>query len=229
MTMLQADPLHPFPDRTGEPGAPAGRGASDRAKRALDVTLALAMLAFLSPAIVVVVAAMLVADGRPLCFAHTRVGKDGRRFACLKFRTMCRDAPERLEALLASCPDARREWEACRKLTRDPRVHPLGDFLRRSSLDEIPQLVNVLRGEMSLVGPRPVTEDELGLYKDAAAHYLAQRPGVTGLWQVSGRSDTTYRERVELDTRYARTRSLPLDLRILCRTVIVVLAMRGSR
>lgn len=201
----------------------------DRAKRALDVTLAVVGLVFLVPALAVLALAMLVADGRPLVFAHTRVGRDGRPFRCLKFRTMCRDASERLDALLVSCPDSRREWEATRKLTRDPRVHRLGDLMRRSSLDEIPQLVNVLRGEMSLVGPRPITAEELPRYGEAAAHYLSERPGITGLWQVSGRSDTSYDERVALDSRYAATRSLALDLWILMRTVVVVLGMRGSR
>lgn len=202
---------------------------SDSVKRGLDVTLATVGLVFLLPAIALVMIALLIADGRPLCYAHTRIGRNGRPFQCLKFRTMCRDSAERLEALLSSCPVSRREWEESRKLENDPRVHRLGDFMRRSSLDEVPQLINVLRGEMSLVGPRPVTSEELERYGDAVDHYLSQRPGITGLWQVSGRSDTSYGERVALDSRYARTRSLWLDIVILYRTVIVVLAMRGSR
>lgn len=203
--------------------------ASDAAKRGVDVALALMGLLFLLPAILLVALALLIVDGRPLLFAHTRVGRHGRPFACLKFRTMCRDSAERLEALLRTCPRSRREWDETRKLSDDPRVHRLGAFMRRASLDEIPQLVNVLRGEMSLVGPRPVPADELERYGEAAEHYLSQRPGVTGLWQVSGRSDTSYAERIALDTRYAATRCFLLDLRILARTVAVVLAMHGSR
>ena len=229
MATLDLDPRNVAPRMTMRPFALRGRGVSDAAKRGMDVTLAALGLVFLAPAIAVVVVALLIADGRPLCFAHTRIGRDGRPFQCLKFRTMCRDASERLEALLASCPESRREWDENRKLERDPRVHRLGDLMRRSSLDEIPQLINVLRGDMSLVGPRPVPADELTRYGAAMEHYLSQRPGVTGLWQVSGRSDTTYGERIALDTQYARTRTLALDIRIMVRTVFVVLAMRGSR
>ena len=229
MTLLHEEPRGSLAYGPSSLGTRARRSPSDSVKRGIDIVLAGTGLVFLAPAIVLVMVAMLIADGRPLCYAHTRIGRHGHPFQCLKFRTMCRDSAARLEALLASCPHSRREWEESRKLRHDPRVHRLGDFMRRSSLDEIPQLLNVLRGEMSLVGPRPVTKDELERYGEAVGHYLSQRPGITGLWQVSGRSDTSYGERVALDSCYATTRSMWLDMVILYRTVIVVLCMRGSR
>jgi Undecaprenyl-phosphate galactose phosphotransferase WbaP len=198
------------------------------AKRALDVIGAGLGLVLLSP-FFLVVALLVRADGGPAFFAHQRVGRGGKLFGCLKFRSMVIDSQARLEALLASDPAARAEWEATRKLKNDPRITRIGRFLRSTSLDELPQLINVLRGEMSLVGPRPVQEAEIDRYYGAsAAHYMAVRPGITGLWQVSGRSETSYESRVALDVAYVSRPSLLADFSILLRTPIAVLSRRGA-
>jgi Undecaprenyl-phosphate galactose phosphotransferase WbaP len=197
-------------------------------KRTLDVLGAGAILLVLSP-LFLVLASLTRRDGGPAFYAHTRIGQGGRGFGCLKFRSMVTDSQARLDALLAADPAARAEWEATRKLKNDPRVTAVGRFLRKTSLDELPQLINVLRGEMSLVGPRPVVAAELSTYYGAAAaHYMSVRPGITGLWQVSGRSDTSYAQRVALDVAYATKPSLWQDIKILLRTPMVVLARRGA-
>ncbi|WP_240756653.1 sugar transferase [Roseicella aquatilis] len=197
-------------------------------KRGLDILGAGLLLLVLAP-LFLLLALLIRADGGPALYAHERVGRGGRRFGCLKFRSMVVDSQARLAALLDADPAARAEWEATRKLKDDPRVTRIGRILRATSLDELPQLINVLRGEMSLVGPRPVVAAELAEHYGAAAEaYLSVRPGVTGLWQVSGRSDTSYAARVALDAEYARTASLRTDLRILSRTPMVVLSRRGA-
>jgi exopolysaccharide production protein ExoY len=198
------------------------------AKRALDIIGAGVGLLLLAP-FFLIVALMVRADGGPAFFAHQRVGRGGKLFGCLKFRSMVIDSQARLEALLASDPAARAEWEATRKLKNDPRITRIGRFLRSTSLDELPQLINVLRGEMSLVGPRPVQEAEIDRYYGAsAAHYMAVRPGITGLWQVSGRSETSYESRVALDVSYVSRPSLLADISILLRTPVAVLSRRGA-
>jgi exopolysaccharide production protein ExoY len=164
----------------------------------------------------------------PALFRHRRVGFNGKHFDCLKFRTMVTDAPERLRQLLDSDPVAAAEWTANRKLRYDPRVTAIGASLRKSSLDELPQLFNVLRGEMSIVGPRPVTEEELVRYSGAVNAYLACRPGITGLWQVSGRSTTTYNKRIACDTFYARNWSMTLDAKIVIVTIPALLLSDGA-
>ena len=198
------------------------------AKRALDIFGANVGLVLLAP-FFLIVALMVRADGGPAFFAHQRVGRGGKLFGCLKFRSMVVDSQTRLEALLANDPAARAECEATRKLKNDPRITRIGRFLRSTSLDELPQLINVLRGEMSLVGPRPVQEAEIDRYYGAsAAHYMAVRPGITGLWQVSGRSETTYESRVALDVSYVSRPSLMADIGILLRTPVAVLSRRGA-
>jgi Undecaprenyl-phosphate galactose phosphotransferase WbaP len=198
------------------------------AKRALDILGAGVGLVLLSP-FFLIVALMVRADGGPAFFAHQRVGRGGKLFGCLKFRSMVIDSQARLEALLANDPTARAEWEATRKLKNDPRITRIGRFLRSTSLDELPQLINVLLGEMSLVGPRPVQEAEIDRYYGAsAAHYMAVRPGITGLWQVSGRSETSYESRVALDVTYVSRPSLLADISILLRTPVAVLSRRGA-
>jgi exopolysaccharide production protein ExoY len=176
------------------------------------------------------IAAIVRRDGGPVLFRHTRLGLGGRPFACLKFRSMVMDSDARLAKLLAEDPAAAEEWAIRRKLAADPRITRIGATLRATSLDELPQLFNVLRGEMSLVGPRPVVREELerNYGPPAAAAYCATRPGITGLWQVSGRSDTTYAERVTLDTRYVRDWSIGLDILILLKTIPAVLKRRGA-
>lgn len=161
-------------------------------------------------------------------FSHERVGLGGTTFFCLKFRSMYEDSDTRLETLLAGDPSARQEWSEHYKLKEDPRITPLGHFLRESSIDELPQLVNVLRGDMSLVGPRPVIVEELEKYGDAKEAYLSVRPGLTGLWQVSGRNDLDYETRVALDTKYVETWSFKADVIILLKTIRVVIERRGA-
>jgi lipopolysaccharide/colanic/teichoic acid biosynthesis glycosyltransferase len=205
------------------------RGAMRPAlKRAMDILGAALLLLACLPAFLII--AMLVRrDGGPVFYAHPRVGRGGTLFGCLKFRSMVVDSDKRLAALLESDPAARAEWEATRKLKRDPRVTGIGRFLRATSLDELPQLLNVLKGEMSLVGPRPVQQAELDQhYGAAAAEYASVRPGITGPWQVSGRNDVSYASRVALDVAYATTPSIWTDIRILLRTPVAVLARRGA-
>jgi len=175
-----------------------------------------------------VAALVWLSDPGPVLYGHVRIGKGGRSFRCLKFRSMVLDGDKVLSAHLAANPEAALEWEAVRKLKSDPRVTPLGRVLRKTSLDELPQLINVLKGEMSLVGPRPIVADEARHYGAAIRDYMAVRPGLTGLWQIGGRSDTSYAERVRLDQTYVQRRNLGLDLWILMRTVVVVLKGRGS-
>jgi undecaprenyl-phosphate galactose phosphotransferase len=201
-----------------------------RTKRVVDTVFALLLLIALAPLMLVLWVYCRI-DGGPACYGHVRVGQYGREFRCLKFRTMVVDADAVLSRHLAESPQARREWNAARKLTVDPRVTRVGRFLRASSFDELPQLFNVLQGHMSLVGPRPVVRAELNDYygRRGTAAYLSVRPGLTGLWQVSGRSNVDYARRVALDTDYVRNASLWLDAQILCRTVKVVLLRQGAR
>jgi undecaprenyl-phosphate galactose phosphotransferase len=195
---------------------------------ALNRLVALFLVLVLSPVLLAVLLAIRITDPGPVFFGHYRVGRGGRLIKVLKFRSMRVDAPQRLAELLASDVQARAEWERDFKLSNDPRVTRTGRFLRRSSLDELPQLFNVLKGEMRLVGPRPITAQELRRYGSARWHYLSVTPGVTGLWQVSGRNELSYAERVELDRYYVDNRSLLLDASILCRTVLVVTTGRGA-
>ena len=190
--------------------------------------MALAALVILAP--LVGLAAALVACERrgPILFRHRRVGRSGKEFMVIKFRTMCVDGDRMLVNHLANNPLAKNEWTQTRKLKEDPRVSSLGSFLRKSSIDELPQLINVIRGEMSIVGPRPIVQDEVILYGAHFDDYCLVRPGLTGAWQVSGRSDIGYAERIALDARYANSKSLVGDLRLIARTVPAVLNRRGS-
>jgi exopolysaccharide production protein ExoY len=197
-------------------------------KRSLDVAIAGTALFLLLPLMLLVAAAVWAGDRKSPIFRHQRLGRGGQPFGCLKFRTMVVDSEAALAAHLAASAEARAEWAATHKLTDDPRVTALGKVLRKTSLDELPQLVNVLRGEMSLVGPRPIVQAEVARYGAAFATCFAVPPGVTGLWQVSGRSETTYAERVALDLDYAARWSLRRDILILVRTVPAVFAQRGS-
>ncbi len=167
-------------------------------------------------------------DGGPMLYAHERVGRRGRPFRCLKFRTMVPDADRRLEEYLKANPQAAAEWAAYQKLKNDPRVTPIGRFLRRTHLDEIPQLINVLKGEMALIGPRPVTEGELERYGRYRRLLTAVRPGITGLWQVSRGHEVDYAERVAIDVHYIRNWSLLLDAVIVCKTISKILVHRNG-
>lgn len=197
------------------------------AKRLIDVVGALALLVAAAPVMLLIVL-LVKLDGGPVLFRHRRVGAAGLGFTCLKFRSMVVDADGALARMLANDPQARAEWDAEFKLRHDPRVTRLGRFLRRSSLDELPQLFNVLAGDMSLVGPRPIVQAEIARYGARIADYLSCRPGLTGLWQVSGRNDLTYDQRVALDSRYAREWSLRRDLAILGQTFGAVLRRAGA-
>lgn len=198
-------------------------------KRSADFLGAALMLVFFLPLIGFIALAVRMAGPGPVVFAHERVGFGGRTFRCYKFRSMVPDAEAAIAAYLASNPAARREWESSRKLSNDPRITPIGRFLRVTSLDELPQLFNVLKGEMSLVGPRPIVADEAQYYGDRYADYLSARPGMTGLWQVSGRSDVSYAQRVDLDAKYVAAWSMQQDISILFRTLKVVIDRDGSR
>ena len=195
----------------------------------LNQLLALSILVLLAPLMAAVAFLIWRRAGAPVLFAHYRVGHDGKLFRCMKFRTMYRNAERMLSELLERDPAARAEWQREQKLLSDPRITPIGHFLRRTSLDELPQLFNVLRGEMSLVGPRPITVGELTRYGGVRWQYLSVRPGMTGLWQVSGRNNTSYEERVALDRRYVEERSVWMNLQILLKTVKVVVARDGAR
>jgi undecaprenyl-phosphate galactose phosphotransferase len=191
-------------------------------KRGFDLVVASALLLFVAPLLAVVALKIKLFDGGVVIFTHIRIGRHGRLFKCYKFRTMIPNSAEVLAELLASDPEARAEWEKDRKLKNDPRITPIGRFLRRTSLDELPQLMNIVKGEMSLVGPRPVVPDELDLYGEARVYYLQVRPGLTGLWQISGRNDVDYERRVSLDTWYVRNWTLWSDILILFRTLLIV-------
>jgi exopolysaccharide production protein ExoY len=197
------------------------------AKRALDLSGAVALALVFSPVLLFVGIAMK-RDGGDLLFRHTRVGRDGKPFQVYKFRTMVPDADKIFPSLLASNAQLREEWLRDHKLKNDPRVTRIGKFLRSTSLDELPQLWNVLKGEMSLVGPRPITREELCKYGRAQRYYLAVRPGLTGLWQISGRNDCGYRRRVAMDRHYTSKASLLTDLVVLSKTVLVVVGRRGA-
>jgi lipopolysaccharide/colanic/teichoic acid biosynthesis glycosyltransferase len=214
--------------------APPGRHASapearlDPALgRSLDVLVAVAALIVMAPVLVLIALMIWAQDGGSPLFAHRRIGRGGASFPCLKFRTMVTDADARLAHLLATDAASAEEWARDQKLRADPRITPLGQFLRASSLDETPQLLNVVLGQMSLVGPRPIIENEVPRYGRYFSVYCRVRPGITGLWQVSGRNDLSYRRRVALDTVYCRAKSVPFDLLILGRTVPAVLSRRG--
>jgi len=201
---------------------------SDALKRAMDLLLAIPLAIFLLPALIVLALIIRKDDKGPILFKQTRRGKDGKPFTCYKFRTMVVDAQERLERLLASDPELRKEWEETQKLKDDPRITRRGGFLRRTSLDELPQLWNIIRGDMSVVGPRPIIEDEVRRYGRDIEHYDSVRPGVIGLWQINGRNDTTYEERVALDVDYALRRSIFLDIYILVKSIPAILLKRGA-
>ena len=196
-------------------------------KRIFDTLVALVLIVLLSP-LLLLLSLLLLGDGGKVIFSQKRVGKNGRPFNCLKFRTMALDAEDQLKLLLAQSPEHKLQWEKDQKLKDDPRVSALGGFLRRTSLDELPQLFNVLQGQMSLVGPRPIVEAELQRYGSDASYYLMVRPGMTGLWQVNGRNDLDYESRVYLDTWYVKNWSLWYDLVILIKTIRTVLSSKGA-
>lgn len=196
-------------------------------KRVFDIFVATIALTLFSP-IFLVICVLLKSQGSPVFFGHTRIGRNNKPFKCLKFQTMLPDSDKILENHLARHPQARKEWEKDFKLKNDPRVTRVGQFLRKTSLDELPQFINVLRNEMGLVGPRPIVVDEQVRYGEMLPYYLSINPGITGLWQTSGRNNTTYDERVGLDVWYARNWSFWLDIVILFKTIPAVLKSDGA-
>lgn len=198
----------------------------DGAKRLLDLALVAAMAPVAAPLIGVLWCAVRL-DGGPGFFGHERVGLGGRRFRCWKLRSMVPDADARLRAHLAASPAAAREWAETYKLRQDPRITGIGRILRKTSLDELPQLWNVFLGEMSLVGPRPVPQAELSIYGGAVWAYTSCRPGVTGVWQISGRNGVRYGDRIRMDIGYLFEMSAMTDLRILLRTPLALIRRPG--
>lgn len=197
-------------------------------KRIIELFLVILASPLWLPVFFILIIAVKLTSPGPALYAHTRVGKNGTVLKCLKFRSMYKDADKQLEKILAENADMRAQWEKERKIQNDPRVTGFGKFLRKTSLDELPQLINVLRGDMSLIGPRPVTESELEYYGEYADFVFSVKPGLSGMWQVSGRSDTSYDERVNFDTYYIQNWSIWLDIWILIKTVWVVLSHKGA-
>jgi exopolysaccharide production protein ExoY len=233
---LQSVSAYPAGKQAGAPGFDQGRPvAADLngrdtptplggwPKRLTDVAVAVAALLLASPLMLIITVFIRITAGGPAFFPHHRIGFNGRPFVCYKFRTMVANSEQVLREHLARDSEAAEEWARCRKLKHDPRVTLWGHILRRSSLDELPQLFNILRGDMSCVGPRPIVPDELQLYGACAQDYLRARPGLTGAWQVSGRSNTDYANRVALDSHYVRNWSLWTDFAILLRTTVAVM------
>jgi exopolysaccharide production protein ExoY len=197
-------------------------------KRVFDLTLASILIILMFPLLAFVALMIIAFDGKPFFIRHSRIGRAGSEFPCLKFRTMAVNAEEVLQEHLSRNVQARKEWLATRKLRDDPRITSFGQVLRSTSVDELPQLINIIKGEMSFVGPRPIVRDETPFYGPYFADYTKARPGLTGLWQISGRSDTSYDTRVRLDHDYIVTWSFWVDLWIIAQTIPAVLAARGA-
>ena len=201
---------------------------TDIFKRGFDIVVASIALVLLAPLILLFALLVRFQDGGRSFFAQSRYGLNGKTFRCYKLRSMSENADECLADILTKDADLRSEWQSTQKLKKDPRITPLGGLLRKSSIDELPQLWNVIKGDMSIVGPRPIVKNEIQKYGDSYRFYTAVRPGLTGLWQVEGRTDTTYQERVEMDVRYVQTRSFWKDVWIVVRTIPAVIASRGA-
>jgi exopolysaccharide production protein ExoY len=205
------------------------RSVADQLDSVLNSLAAAILLVLVAPLMAYVAWRIQREAGGPVLFAHYRVGRHGQLFRCWKFRSMVPQAERVLAELLERDPVAKAQWEREQKLDNDPRITPIGHFLRRTSLDELPQLLNVLTGSMRLVGPRPIVVHELRRYGAVKHHYLSVTPGMTGLWQVSGRNNTSYEQRVQLDRHYVEQRSAWMDFRILLRTAHVVVTGHGAR
>jgi Undecaprenyl-phosphate galactose phosphotransferase WbaP len=201
--------------------------ATAYAKRLIDLCLSLTAIVLLAP-LFVVIAIAVANDGGPVFYRQYRLGRHATWFRCIKFRTMVQNADEILRELLVQDPQALLEWRAAFKLKRDPRITRCGSFLRKTSLDELPQLFNVFFGQMSLVGPRPIVAAEVVRYGRDIMHYYRCRPGITGPWQVSGRNDTSYSTRVRMDVTYAQRVSVWTDISIMLRTMKVVVGCTGA-
>lgn len=197
-------------------------------KRYFDILFCVTAIPLILPIIIVIAFLVLLSGNTKVLYAHQRIGFCGRPFSCWKFRTMSTNGDEILQKYLSEFPEERATWLSIRKLRNDPRVTVLGRFLRKSSLDELPQIFNVLTGEMSVVGPRPIVYDELKMYGSSKGHYLRNRPGITGMWQVSGRSDASYRTRIALDRFYTQHWTFCLDLHVIVATIPAVVFGKGA-
>ena len=207
----------------------AGRIMHSPLKRTFDIVFSLGALTVLSPVFLGISAAIRLSSPGAAVYKHTRIGRGGRQFSCYKFRSMYIDADERLNELLESDSELREEWSERHKLSDDPRITPLGNFLRKSSLDELPQFWNVLRGDLSVVGPRPLVQMEISQRLGRkAVKILSIRPGLTCFWQTSGRSDTTYAQRIQLDEKYVEDRNLWVDVQLIARTIPAMIFSRGA-
>lgn len=198
-------------------------------KRTFDIVFSIGALIFFMPILILVALSIRLTSKGKAIYTQERIGRGGVPFRCYKFRTMYTDADLRLKSLLEADMDLKREWLSCRKLKRDPRITPIGSFLRKTSLDELPQFWNVLKGDLSVVGPRPVVRAELQqFYGEKASSVLSIRPGLTGIWQVSGRNDTCYNTRVKLDEEYVNNRSFLLDLKLIIKTIPAMISSKGA-
>lgn len=225
--MKPAEKLANFPffrNAAGTKQSPIG----GMVKRSFDIIGSISGLILLSPLLLMIALLVKISDGGSVFYGHRRIGRDGKPFFCLKFRTMVPDGDEVLAKYLAENPTAREEWNQTRKLRDDPRVTSVGAVLRKLSLDELPQIINILRGEMSIVGPRQVVKDEIEMYGPSAVYYFRSRPGLTGLWQISGRNDVSYDTRIAFDRHYVENWSFRRDLLIIVKTVPAVCMSRGS-
>ena len=202
--------------------------SKDRLARVLDISLILLAAPYMILAFLIIAISIKLDSPGPVFYRQARIGRSGRKFHVFKFRTMVQNADQVLQDHLDKSPQLKAQWATTHKLKQDPRVTRLGALLRKSSLDELPQLWNILKGDMSLVGPRPIVDAEVVKYGKCFNLYVQVRPGLTGLWQVSGRNDTTYKQRVELDEYYVRNRGLKLYFQILWKTVFVVLKKDGA-
>ena len=196
-------------------------------KRYFDICVALSSIALWLPLLCLIAIAVKFAGRGPILYRHRRVGRNGKAFDCLKFRTMVVDADAILHRHLSTNCEAAREWAENHKLRNDPRITPLGAVLRKTSLDELPQLFNILKGDMSFVGPRPIVVAEVVKYGECITHYMCARPGLTGPWQVGGRNDVDYARRVALDSQYVENWSFWRDVAIITKTVRVIVTSRG--
>lgn len=198
-------------------------------KRIFDILFSLSALSLCMPLFLVVALIVKLSSKGPIFFSHTRIGRGGEKFKCYKFRTMYPDAEERLRDILSNCTKTREEWENFHKLKQDPRITPIGSFLRKTSLDEFPQFWNVLKGDLSVVGPRPVVEAEIIKHYGVKAMDILQfRPGITGPWQVSGRNDISYDNRIKLDQKYVENQSLLLDIKLIAKTIPAIFNSKGA-
>ncbi len=197
------------------------------AKRAFDFSASSIAILLLMPMFLLLALILAMTQGRPIFIRHKRIGQSGQSFDCLKFRTMVKNADLVLKEHLEQNPQSRDEWKATRKLKQDPRITPVGKILRQSSVDELPQLINIIRGEMSIVGPRPIVREEIAYYGESFSRYTKVRPGLTGLWQVSGRNDVSYQTRVQMDVRYVEQFTLYSDMVIIMKTIPAVLRSSG--